>query len=153
LVRADKELRAKGVDRDAVEKRRSYYATLLASVEAVGRSLAPDIDWSAIKSKVALLEDYRTVRGELRIAILRHLKHAPEPLSVNALHEQLIGAMGLVFITKKEQAKHRAILVEALHDLRRGPPALVATTQTGQFGRFHQPEQRWFLKRLRPLAE
>ena len=152
LVRADRELSAKGADVEAIQRRRDYYAVTLALVEGVGTSLAPDVEWANLKSKVTLLEEYRTARGELRMEILRQLKASAGPISVNELHKRLINAMNLTFKTKKERTAHRAILVDALHDLRNGPPSLVECTREAVFGVFRQPEQQWFLKRLRPAA-
>jgi len=149
LARADKQLRARKADREAIQKRRDYYAGLLASVQAVGLSLAPDNDWTSIKPKVTLLDEYRTARGDLRLEILRQLKRAAKLLTVNALHERVITAMKLTFDTKKERAQHRAVVVELLHDLRKGPPALVECAREGKYGSFDQPEQEWRLKKLR----
>lgn len=151
LVRADRELGAKTAARDAVLERQRYYGELLDAVRAVGVSLAPDENWQEVKPKVTLLEDYRTQPGDLKAEILKQLKQRAEPISVNNLHERIIGTMGLKFSTKSEQKHHRAVVVDALHDMRKGPPSLVDCTQEGRFGHGRsREEQRWFLKQLRP---
>jgi hypothetical protein len=116
----------------------------------LGTSLSPDVDWVGIQPKTTLLDEYRTSRGELRIEILRQLKARTEPVTVNVLHDRLIKALRLTFKDKFEQNQHRAVVVDALHDLRNGPPSLVESTEDCVFGVFRQPEQRWRLKQMRP---
>ena len=127
--------------------RRAHYAGLLTHVEALGTSLAPDVDWAAIRPKVTLAQDYRTTRSDLRIELVRLLKVTAAPVSVNEIDEHIIAALKLSFASKKERERHRAVVVDALHDLRKGPPSLVDCTEQCTFGKFNQPEQRWFFAR------
>ena len=149
LVRADRELKGRCRSPDEVRARRAHYAGLLVHAEALGTSLAPDVDWAAIRPKVTLAQDYRTTRSDLRIELVRLLKVTAAPLSVNEIHEHIIAALKLSFASKKERDRHRAVVVDALHDLRKGPPSLVDCTEQCTFGKFNQPEQRWFFARRR----
>ena len=53
---------------------------------------------------------------------------------------------------QKRARKPPAVFVEALHDLRKGPPSLVDCTEQCVFDKFNQPEQRWFFARRRSSA-
>ena len=52
LRRADRELHGRKANCEAIKARRQQYAALLAQVEAVGHSLAPDLDWTEVPPKV-----------------------------------------------------------------------------------------------------
>ena len=150
MKRADRELTARKADREAISARRQHYATLLAQVEGVGYSLAPDLDWTEVSPKVTAPPP-RTPPGELGAALLGCLKRQTEPQTVNAIHDLVISRLGLTFGSANERAKHRAVVVDALHALRRGPPSVVECTESCEFGKFGQGEQRWRF-RLGPVA-
>jgi hypothetical protein len=142
LKRADRELQGRKADCKAITERRQHYATLLAQVEAVGYSLAPDIHWTDIPPKVTALAS-RTLPGDLGAALIDCLKRQAEPLTVNAIHDIIVDQLGLTFASAKDKRRHRAVVVDALHMLRRGPPSVLECTESCVFGRFDQPEQRW----------
>lgn len=149
LKRADKDARSRRANLEEINARRTHYAELLSHAEAVLRSLAPGIDLDAIPARVTQLQPYRTTKSELRMEIIRQLKRAPEPMALNELHAKIIQAMGLRFQSQKEKRRHRAVLMDALHALRRSTPPVVEALLPLEFGRFNQPEQRWHLLNLR----
>lgn len=150
VKRADRELKGRKADREAISARREQYVALLAHVEAVGHSLAPDLDWTEVPAKVTA-PPTRTTPGDLGAALIKCLKPQVEPLTVNAIHDLVIDQLGLTFASAKEKRRHRAVVVDALHILRRGTPSVVECTEPCQFGKFDQPEQRWRF-RLGPVA-
>lgn len=148
LKRAERDLAAHPRDATAIHQRRAHYEQLLAAVEIVGRSLGDTDDWIDIQPKVTQLEACRTEPGDLRHHILHILKYSPEPLTVNAIHDRLIVALALK-LSKQERRKHRAVVVDALHAMRRGPPALLEAMEKCCYGEFGNVEQRWKLRQLR----
>ena len=99
LRRADVELKEPKAQSQGILRRREYYATLLAHVEAVGVSLDPDAHWGEI-APVVTAPPYRTDRGELVIAILRFLKARSQPATVNEVQQHVIRARHLELTNK-----------------------------------------------------
>lgn len=148
LVRVERDLKNEPMNAKAIHLRRAHYEQLFMAVQVVGLSLDTSLDWNNVKPKVGKLDAYRTERGDLRHHILKTLKSAAGPLTTNEIHGQVIVALKLK-LSKGERRKHRAVLVDALHDLRRGPPVLVEALEECRFGEFSKVEQRWKIRRLR----
>lgn len=149
LKRADRDMRARRADRNAIQARRDHYAGVLTHVELTLLSLAPKTDFAAIRPLVTLLEPYLTDKNELRREIIRQLKIATEPLTLNALHARIVASMKLEFETEEDRARHRAVIMDALHRMRRATPSVVEALLPLKFGQFNQPEQLWRLRNLR----
>ena len=73
----------------------------------------------------------------------------PQPLTPNALHARLITSMKLAFEAEDDKARHRAVVMDALHRMRRTTPSVVEALLPLKFGQFNQPEQLWRLRNLR----
>lgn len=145
LRRADVELKEPEAQSEAILRRREYYATLLAHVEAVGVSLDPDAQWSEIAPLVTA-PPYRTDRGELVIEILRFLKSRSQPATVNEVQAHLVNAFSLEFADNKERRRHRAVVTVALHDMCNAFPDVIRCTERLEAGQFDR-EQRWYFSR------
>ena len=142
LKRADRDAKRPKADKESIAKRRQHYEAILTHVVGAGRAMASDIDWDGIAPKVSAPE-YRTNRSDLRIELIRYLKGQAEPVTLNVIHEAVVAALGLTFTSAKDEKRHRAVVMDALHDLKNGTPSVVETTVACKFGTFLQPEQKW----------
>jgi hypothetical protein len=95
--------------------------------------MAPEVDWEGIAPKVSAPE-YRTNRSDLRIELIRVLKVQTGPVTLNVIHQAIIAPLGLTFSSAKEEKRHRAVVMEALHDLKNGTPSVVETRSHASLG-------------------